>query len=226
MKEKVTNVGNKLEGKTILIIVLSIIIIILLIVVIVLSAIISGTKTNILLQNTTMEHIFNNDVDVNNLITITYNEESTESTDSIKVKMNEEVSKKDKYEFTITGYEFTKKVLPPNTSGYYSFYEAKEDGQQLLDVKFTFKNNDSTKLEFNDRLNMKIKYNEKYEYTGFCIMEDGTGDFRYQDTGDIAPLTTGKLHYIFNVPDEVANGTESVVLVIKSGKNSYEVILR
>jgi hypothetical protein len=140
--------------------------------------------------------------------------------------MNETVTKENQYELTVTGINFGKTILPPNTSGYYSYYEAKADGHQYLEVKYNYKNLSSSNITADDTASMTIKYDNTYLYTGFSVIEDDDSDFTYANITNIAPLTTGKLHYLFDVPDEVVNSSNSIVATIKVGTNTYEITLR
>ena len=162
------------------------------------------------------------------------------STDEVTVNKNENVVKEDikqlnindvatkenKYELTVLGSNFAKTINPPNTSGFYSYYEAKEDGHQYLEVKYNYKNLSENNIGADDVVTMTIKYNNKYEYTGFSVIEDSDSDFTYTNITNIAPLTTGKLHYLFDIPDEVADSDSSIVATIKCGGDTYMVNLR
>ena len=72
---------------------------------------------------------------------------------------------------------------------------------------------------------VKIKYADKYEYTSFSIIEDG-GDFTYSNITNIDPLTVGKPHYLFDIPDEVANNEDSIVAYITIKGSTYELKIR
>lgn len=146
--------------------------------------------------------------------------------DTIKLNLNEIVIKENKYELTVLGTNFAKTILPPNTSSYYSYYEAKTDGHQYLEVKYNYKNLGESNVRADNVVSMTIKYDDKYEYTGFCIIEDDECNFTYANITNISPLTTGKLHYLFDIPDEVANSDNSIVAIMKCGSDIYEVKLR
>lgn len=146
--------------------------------------------------------------------------------DTVKLNLNETVTKENKYELTVLGINFGKTILPPNTSSFYTYYEAKTDGHQYLEIKYDYKNLGESNVRADNIASMTIKYDNKYEYTGFCVIEDTDSDFTYANITDIAPLTTGKLHYLFDIPDEVANGEGSIVAKIKCGNDAYEIVLR
>lgn len=142
------------------------------------------------------------------------------------INLNETAIKEGKYELTVNEFKFAKKILPPNVSSYYTYYEAKEDGHQYLEVKYNYKNLNSTEVEADKIVSMKMKYDNKYEYTGFSVIEDSSSDFTYANITNIAPLTTGKLHYLFDVPDEVAKSDKSIVVIVNCGNEEYEIKIR
>lgn len=166
--------------------------------------------------------------DNNNLFNISISHSDSNDTPTVanKIALNDIVSKESKYEFSVIGYDFAKKILPPNTSGYYSYYEAKEDGHQYLDIKLNYKNLDSTEIDADEVGSIKIKFANNYEYTSFSIIEKADGNFTYSSITSISPLTIGKLHYLFDIPDEVANSTESIVAYITIGSEKYELTIR
>lgn len=172
----------------------------------------------------------NNGISIGNQVSstndISVNPNDNKNSDVVKLNLNETATKENKYELSILGSKFGKTILPPNTSGYYTYYEAKADGHQYLEVKYNYRNLDQSNVTADDVVAMTIKYDNKYEYTGFSVIEDSDGDFTYSNITNIAPLTTGKLHYLFDVPDEVANGSESIVANIKCGNDNYEITLR
>lgn len=157
---------------------------------------------------------------------ISINNSNNNHNEIVKLNVNETATKENKYELTVLSSNFGKTILPPNTSGYYSYYEAKTDGHQYLEIKYNYKNLGQSNVTADDVVSMTIKYDEKYDYTGFCIIEDEDNDFTYANITSIAPLTTGKLHYLFDVPDEVANSSGSIVATIKCGTDKYEIKLR
>lgn len=159
-------------------------------------------------------------------ISISNKEDNEEASKATKLNFNDTVTKEGKYELTVTGYNIAKKILPPNTSGYYSYYEAKEDGHQYLELKYNYKNLESSGVDADEVATIKIKYADKYEYTGFSVIQDSESDFTYSNITEISPLTVGKLHYLFDIPDEVANGTGSIVATITVGNDVYEITIR
>ncbi|WP_052675751.1 hypothetical protein [Paenibacillus sp. IHBB 10380] len=51
---------------------------------------------------------------------------------------------------------------------------------------------------------VKIKYDNKYEYNTFKVLEEGSGeDFTYANISSIEPLKTGTLLYLAEIPKEI-----------------------
>lgn len=189
-------------------------------------------------SNTVVSKIEENNI-VNN--TATNNESNTNSTVSDNknsttinkigtttiptINLDEPVSKDDKYEVTLKSSRFGKIINPPNTSGYYRYYEA-SDGHQYLEITYDYKNLSGYDVRADKTASIKIKYNDKYEYTGFSIIEDSDGDFTYSNITSIPALSTGKMHYLIEVPDEVANDENSIVATISCEQNKYQIKLR
>ena len=142
------------------------------------------------------------------------------------IVLNETLTKEDVYEVTVVGFDFGKKIMPPNPPSYYTYYEAKEDGHQYLDLKIDYKNLDATGISADEIASAKIKYAGKYEYTSFSVIEDSDGDFTYSNITNVAPLTVGKMHYLFDVPDEVVDSMESIVATIVVKGDTYEFVIR
>lgn len=152
--------------------------------------------------------------------------ENKPSKKTTSIELDQTLIQEDMYEFTVIGYDFGKKIIPPNTPSFYTYYEAKEEGHQYLDLKLNYKNLEATGISADEIASAKIKYAGKYEYTSFSVIEDSDGDFTYANITDVAPLTVGKMHYLFEIPDEVANGTESIVATIIVKGNTYEFVIR
>lgn len=118
-------------------------------------------------------------------------------------------------ELSIDGIKFAKKIIPPNPSGYYSYYEAKDEGTTYIDLIITVKSLLTTGKRAEDFASVKIIYNDKYEYKSFSIIEErGGSDFTYTSITPIEPLKKGTLHFLATIPDEVVDGTEPIIAII------------
>lgn len=139
----------------------------------------------------------------------------------IELSSKQNVTIDDVCEFYIDYSKITKKVLPPNPDSYYSYYEA-GNGKTYIDLCIAYKNLDVQDVEADTVIGAKLKYDNKYDYTGFsCIEEDNRGDFTYSNITSISPLTTEYLHYLFEVPEAVGEGTESIVITLYVSGNEY-----
>lgn len=141
------------------------------------------------------------------------------------IELNQTITKEEKYELTMKSSRFGKNIEPPNTSGYYRYYDA-SDGHQYLEIVYDYKNLSSSDVRADKISSIKIKFNDKYEYSGFAVIEDSDGDFTYSNITSIPALSTGKMHYLIEVPDEVANDTSSIVATINCGQDKYQINLR
>lgn len=210
---------EKKDIKKIIIIVESIVIVVLLLFI---SMLLSTNNKN---KNSSETTITTNSKTSDGSITTSKNNEQPKN-DTVKLNLNETVTKDNKYELTVLGINFAKTILPPNTNSFYTYYEAKTDGHQYLEVKYNYKNLGESNVRADNIASMTIKYDNKYEYTGFCVIEDTDNDFTYANITNVAPLTTGKLHYLFDIPDEVANGEGSITAKVKCDSDTYEIVLR
>lgn len=156
------------------------------------------------------------------------NQNIKDSKTRTNAKLDEDVSvvEDDVYEITYRGCEFTQKVLPPVQTSFYTYYEAKEEGHQYLVIKLDYKNLEATRIFADEVANIEVKYNNKYEYSTFSTIVDSDGDFTYSNITSIKPLTTGKLYYLCDIPNEVVNGTESLVAYVSLKGKTYEIKIR
>ena len=136
------------------------------------------------------------------------------------------VTESDKYELTFKGSQFSKKVEPPVLNSFYSYYEAKQEGHSYLVIKLDYKNLQTTDVRADEIATVKVKYNEKYEYTSFPVIVDEDGDFTYANITNISPLTVGQMYYLCDLPDEVVNAAEPIVAYVQVGSETYEINIR
>ena len=158
---------------------------------------------------------------------------SKEETSTSKKEKNKEIALNDVQtvsgvgEFKIISADITKKVEPPKKSGYYSYYAA-DDGKVYVDICIQYKNLSNDNIVADEIINgATLYYNEKYEYTGFTIIEeDNRSDFTYANITNVAPLTTEYLHYLVSVPEEVSSSSSSIKLSFGIGNSTYIYNLR
>lgn len=164
-----------------------------------------------------------NGMDNNELV----EEENISAEDTMQVIVpGEPVSIEDVADFYIDYIDITDNVMPPSQGSWYSHYEA-EDGKAFVDICVAYKNLSSSNVDADKTISGMLIYNNKYEYTGFSMIEeDNRSDFTYSNITRIAPLTTEYLHYLFSVPEEVENSNNSIELIMNIGGGDYKVIVR
>lgn len=129
-------------------------------------------------------------------------------------------------EFNVDYSNITKDVLPPNPGSFYSHYEA-DAGKAYVDICFAYKNTSANNVGADTVISAKLKYADKYDYSGFSMIEeDSRGNFTYSNITDIAPLSTEYVHYLFEVPEEVSTSSESIVITFTIDGNTYTYTVR
>lgn len=129
-------------------------------------------------------------------------------------------------EFNVDYSNITNDVVPKKPDDFYSHYEA-DSGKVYVDICFAYKNTSSSSISADDVFSAKLKYAEKYEYTGFSMIEENSrSDFTYTNITSVAPLTTEYIHYLFEVPEEVKTSTDSVVVTFTIDGNTYTYNVR
>lgn len=129
-------------------------------------------------------------------------------------------------EFCIDYSDITNDVVPLHPGSWYSHYEA-DDGKVYVDVCFAYKNTSGKSVGADDVISAKLKYADKYEYSGFSIIEeDNRGNFTYSNISSIAPLCTEYIHFLFVVPEEIQNSSERIVITFSVSGNTYTYTVR
>lgn len=142
------------------------------------------------------------------------------------VNLGEVVSIPDICDFSIESTNIADTIIPPQASGYYSYYNANE-GKTLVDICIAYKNTSTSSVYADDIISGKLFYADKYEYTGFTtIEEDNRSDFTYTNISSISPLSTEYIHYIFEVPVEVQDSSASVSAQLSFNENTYCIPIR
>ncbi|HLR52645.1 MAG TPA: hypothetical protein VK072_07215 [Candidatus Avamphibacillus sp.] len=178
--------------------------------------------------NETNNHDENNESELNNNGKEVEEEENNEEeTDYDKwVDKDIDVGKtfeiEEKSEVTLQHVELTDLVKPPNPDGIYSYYEVEEDDAIYLDVVIDIKNLRNSGRSSDDFVNVRVMYENKYEYYGFSTIEvDGGTDLSYTNITSIDPLKTATLHYIVELPDEVEENPEDIKVIIDADNNEH-----
>lgn len=143
------------------------------------------------------------------------------------IDLNEKMEFPEHAEVVITNVEFTDKVEPSNPEGLYYYYEEKGEGDTFLHITGTFKNleSDTVDVEWDDPVKIQVKYQEKYNYDGFIVIEKSDGsDFDISVLVD--PLKEVRFHYLFSVPKEVESSDGALDLTISYEKNKFKMNIR
>lgn len=153
-------------------------------------------------------------------------DETVSSADATPIAVQQTISIPDVCEFYVDYSDITSRVMPPQPGDWYSYYGA-EDGKVYVDFCVAYKNLETTSVDADSVISAKLMYADKYEYTGFSMIEeDSRSDFTYSNITSIAPLTTEYLHYLFEVPAEVETSGERVEIFFVIGGNTYSYSVR
>ncbi len=129
-------------------------------------------------------------------------------------------------EFYVDYSDITDTVVPPQPGDWYSYYKADED-KMYVDFCIAYKNTRSNNIGADEVISAKLKYAGKYEYTGFTMIEkDSRTDFTYSNITNIPPLSTGYVHYLFEVPEEVGESDGSLEISFTVDRNTYTYRVR
>lgn len=153
-------------------------------------------------------------------------EPETEPTEApiYQVELMEEFVIPDAFEFHVKESFVSKVIKYPHSTEYW--FEA-NDGEYLVDVGFTFKNIGTHPVTCDTIISANLVYANKYVYDGFIVCEDDNiSGMAAPHVTSIAPLTTEYVHYLFEVPDEVAESDESLVIEFEIRDIKYSYIVR
>lgn len=129
-------------------------------------------------------------------------------------------------EFFVDYANITSDVMPPHPANWYSHYEA-DNGKVYVDFCVGYKNISNRSVGADDVISAKLKYADKYDYTGFSMIEeDNRSDFTYSNITGIAPLNTEYIHYLFSVPEEVETSGDTIVISFRIDGNDYTYTVR
>ncbi|MGF7049109.1 hypothetical protein J2T13_003617 [Paenibacillus sp. DS2015] len=130
-------------------------------------------------------------------------------------------------EVIVSKTQFSKKIEPSSPGSYYTYYESKEADSTYLAITLKIKNLADSGKTADTLADIKFKYDGKYEYTTFTILEEGSGeDFTYANISSIQPLKTGTLLYLAEVPKEIETDEKPLSAEIKINGEAYEYKIR
>lgn len=142
------------------------------------------------------------------------------------ISLGDTISIPDNCEFFVEFHNITNDVQPPTPSDWHSHYEA-ETGKTYLDICVGYKNLLPTEVGADDVISGQLIYGGKYVYSGFStIEEDNRGDFTYSNITSISPLSTEYLHYLFLLPESIANSDGSLSVLLNINGSYYNIMVR
>lgn len=130
-----------------------------------------------------------------------------------------------RFEITIKNIEFSYDVLPDDTSGFYSHYEA-DSGHVYVHIDADIKNTGKQELSCDSLAEVTVDYNSGYKYTGQTIPESDSLGFTYAIITSINPLETLGVRFLVHCPEEVETSQNSVIVYLKIDNITYEYALR
>ncbi len=153
-------------------------------------------------------------------------EETATSQQGTSISVGESIITED-VEITINKVELSYDVLPDNTSGFYTHYEA-DAGNVYIHLDMDVKNLGKQNLGCDHILSATADYNGGYTYSGFAAPEDSSTGFTYANITSIKPLETLGVHYLFKCPQEVEESTNPLFITIEpeSSSDSYILTIR
>lgn len=124
-------------------------------------------------------------------------------------------------EFCVEYSEFTKDVIPQNSGVGYNHFPA-EDGKILLDFCIAYTNRRPQKTTASKLVSAKLKQAEAHVYTA---EDNNRSMFDSPSLVNILPLCTEYVHWIFQIPEEMATNDEALTISFQvDGKNyTYSV---
>lgn len=128
-----------------------------------------------------------------------------------------EVVATDNSEFYVEYSEFTKKVMPPAPNTGYNYYAA-DEGKVYIDMCIAYKNTSSKKIRADKAVSVKL---EQAEAQTTVAEQLNRSMFDYANLVNIIPLGTEYIHYIFQVPEEIATNDDPVTISFKIDGNRY-----
>ena len=131
----------------------------------------------------------------------------------------------DSMEITINSVELTYDVLPDDTSGFYTHYQA-DAGEVYISVDVSVLNKAKQNLDCDEIGTIVADYNGGYTYRGFIVVKDSNLGFTYANITSIDPLETKGLKWLIKCPEEVEESTAPLFLELKIEGKKYKLVIR
>ncbi len=141
-----------------------------------------------------------------NMISIEEKEEITVK----KVSVGDKIVTNNK-EITINSVDLTYNVLPDDTDGFYTHYEA-DSGKVYVCVDADVTNKAKQNLGCDEIGKVTADYDGGYTYAGFVIVDDSSTGFTYANITSISPLETKGIKWLIECPQEVEESEKPLFL--------------
>lgn len=118
-------------------------------------------------------------------------------------------------EVAINSVEITYDVLPDNTSGFYTHYEA-DVGNVNICVDADVKNTAKQNLGCDEIGAIFANYNDGYTCKGFVVVDDSSTGFTYANITSIDPLETKGIKWLIECPQEIDESDKALFFEVAS----------
>ena len=138
----------------------------------------------------------------NNVLTVdeTTSENDTKDQTTDDMTRFRELIEEDLAEFKVEQIDYTNIIEPPNTSGFYTYYETKSDDVIYFHAIMSIRNISTSNLDLEKSTSFNVTINNT-EYTLSPLVESPDGSKLSSSWFDpIEPLTTRRVHYMGEVP--------------------------
>lgn len=144
----------------------------------------------------------------------------------IPVAEDETITIEDICEFSVDYTNITDDVVPPSPDSWYTHYQADQD-KKYVDLCIAYKNLGTSNVDADDVGSAILIFADKYKYVGSSMIEeDNRGDFTYSNITSISPLSIEYIHYLFEIPDEVADSEGNLDVVLTIDERDYLISVR
>lgn len=135
------------------------------------------------------------------------------------IKVGETINSEKHSEIKINSLEFKNKLEPTKPKDFYTYYELKDPNKTYLVLCVDAKNLKSEKLKADAVMGVKLTCENKYKYDSFATIEEvGGGNLSYANITSIDPLTTSKMYYLCEIPQEIKDKPMELQLNINGNK--------
>lgn len=133
------------------------------------------------------------------------NSNNNKNSDYITAELNKKITIPNMAEITFSEAVIAEKLLPPDTSGFYTYQPDKENEKYII-LKGTYKNLLTTEFSSYKNFSGKLKLNDKYEYSDVFIKFATENGHSFEDPKS---LQTMNCYIYVSVPDEILNDSNN-----------------